>query len=209
VVDDARRVRHAERALAAAKRKKGGVMSFVLLVLRAVIGAIFIGHGAQKVLGKFGGYGPDGTGQFFESIGLRPGKAMALAAGGNEMTGGALIGLGLATPAGAAGLISVMETATWTVHRPHGLWADKGGFEYPLVMTAALLTIVTAGPGRLSLDAARGRERWGIGWALGALAAATAGSAAAIGAGQRQVPQASAPPTGAEAQEAPAAAVSS
>jgi putative oxidoreductase len=101
----------------------------------------------------------------------------------------------------------VMETATWTVHRPNGMWADKGGFEYPLVMTAALLTIVTAGPGSVSLDAARGRERWGIGWALGALAAATAGSAAVISAGQRQGPQPSAP-TGVETQEAPAGAVS-
>jgi putative oxidoreductase len=199
-------VGHPEFALTVAKRKKDA-MSFVLLVLRAVIATIFMGHGAQKVLGKFGGYGPDGTGQFFESIGLRPGKPMALAAGGNEMTSGALIGLGLATPAAAAGLMSVMETATWTVHRPNGMWADKGGFEYPLVMTAALLTIVTAGPGSLSLDAERGHEQWGIGWALGALAAATAGSAAVISAGQRQGPQPSTP-TGVEAQEAPAGAVS-
>jgi putative oxidoreductase len=182
-------------------------MSLVLLVLRAVIGAIFVGHGAQKVLGKFGGYGPDGTCQFFESIGLRPGKPMALAAGGNEMTGGALLALGFATPAAAAGLMSVMETATWTVHRPNGLWADKGGFEYPLVMTAALLTIVATGPGALSLDAARGREQWGLGWALGALAVATAGSAAVISAGQRQGGSPSAP-SGVEAQAAPAGAAS-
>jgi putative oxidoreductase len=193
-------------ALSAANRKKD-VMSFVLLVLRAAIGTIFVGHGAQKVLGKFGGYGPDGTGQFFESIGLRPGKTMALAAGGSEMTGGALMALGLATPAAASGLMSVMETATWTVHRQNGLWADKGGFEYPLVMTAALLTVVTTGPGTLSLDAARAREQWGPGWALAALAAATAGSAAVITAGRRQGPQPSAP-SGVESQEAPAGAVS-
>src|SRR3954464_3791562 len=159
-------------------------MSLVLLVLRAVIGTIFVGHGAQKVLGKFGGYGPDGTGQFFESIGLRPGKHMALAAGCNEMASGALVALGLATPAGAAGLISVMETATWTVHRPNGMWADKGGFEYPLVMPAALMTVVTNGPGKLALDAARGREQWGAGWAFASLAAATAGSAALLVAGR-------------------------
>lgn len=183
-------------------------MSFALLVLRTVIGGIFIGHGAQKVLGKFGGYGPDGTGQFFESIGLRPGKRMALAAGGNEMTSGSLLALGLATPVAAAGLMSVMETATWTVHRPNGMWADKGGFEYPLVMTAALLTIVAAGPGTLSLDAARDREQWGVGWALGALAGATAASAAAVSAGRRQGPPPSSP-SGVEAQEAPAGGASS
>jgi putative oxidoreductase len=183
-------------------------MSFIVLLLRAVIGAIFIGHGAQKVFGKFGGYGPDGTGQFFESIGLRPGKPMALAAGCNEMTSGALVALGLATPAGATGLMSVMETATWTVHRPNGMWADKGGFEYPLVMTAALLTIVTAGPGTLSFDASRGREQWGVGWALAALAAATAASAAVISAGRSRAGEPSAP-AGVQAQEAAAGAVDS
>jgi putative oxidoreductase len=197
-------------AFAESVSRKGekGVMSFVLLLLRAVIGTVFVGHGAQKVFGKFGGYGPEGTGQFFESIGLRPGRPMAVAAGCNEMTSGALIALGLATPAAATGLMSVMETATWTVHRPNGLWADKGGFEYPLVMTAALLTIVTVGPGALSLDAARGREQWGIGWALGALAAATAGSAAVISAGQRAAAEPSAP-TGVQAQEAAAGAAAS
>jgi putative oxidoreductase len=183
-------------------------MSLVLLLLRAAISAIFVGHGAQKVFGKFGGYGPDGTGQFFQSIGLRPGKPMAYAAGCNEMTSGALLGLGLATPAGAAGLISVMETATWTVHRPNGMWADKGGFEYPLVMTAALMTVVATGPGKLSLDAARGRAQWGAGWAFASLAAATAGSAAVLRAGRSQGEQESAP-SGVEAQEAAAGAVSS
>lgn len=182
-------------------------MSFALLVLRTVIGAIFVGHGAQKVLGKFGGYGPDGTGQFFETIGLRPGKPMALAAGTNEMTGGSLLALGLATPVAAAGLMSVMATATWTVHRPHGLWADKGGFEYPLVMSAALLTIVAAGPGKLSLDAARGRERWGIGPALGSVAAAAAATAAAIALGQRRAEEPPAP-AGAPQEAAPAEAAS-
>lgn len=55
-------------------------MSFALLVLRTVIGAVFADHGGQKLQGKFGGRGPDGTGQFFESIGLHPGKPMALGA---------------------------------------------------------------------------------------------------------------------------------
>src|SRR3954449_5695217 len=124
-------------------------MSFALFVLRALLGALFVGHGAQKVLGKFGGYGPDGTGQFFESIGLRPGKPLALAAGATEMGGGALLAVGLATPLAAAGLTSVMTTAAWTVHRPNGPWIDKGGYEYTAVITAALLAIVAEGPGGL------------------------------------------------------------
>jgi putative oxidoreductase len=46
-------------------------MTLGLLVLRIVVGALFVGHGAQKLLGFFGGHSLDGTGAFFESLGLR------------------------------------------------------------------------------------------------------------------------------------------
>lgn len=174
-------------------------MSFALFLLRTLIGGLFVGHGAQKLLGKFGGHGPDGTGQFFESIGIRPGKPMALAAGATETGGGALLALGLATPAAAAGLTSVMATAAWTVHKPNGPWIDQGGYEYTLVTVAALLAVVSGGPGAISLDAARGRDRWGLGWGLAALAAGAGGSAAVIAAGQSG---AQGSPSGPEAQEA-------
>ena len=49
-------------------------MDFGLLVLRLVVGALFIGHGTQKLFGWFGGYGVEGTGGFMESLGYRPGK---------------------------------------------------------------------------------------------------------------------------------------
>ncbi len=127
---------------------------------------------------------------------------MALAAGSTELGGGALLALGLATPAAAAGLTSVMGTAAWTVHKDNGPWIDKGGYEYTLVMSAALMTIVAAGPGKLSLDAARGRERWGAGWGLAALAAGVAGAAGVIAAGRSSASA----PSGPEAQEAPAGA---
>ncbi len=44
------------------------------LILRTLMGVLFMGHGLQKLRGWFGGYGIEGTGQFFESIGLKPGK---------------------------------------------------------------------------------------------------------------------------------------
>ena len=49
-------------------------MSYGILLVRIVVGLAFVGHGTQKLFGWFGGYGPDGTGQFFESLGLRPGR---------------------------------------------------------------------------------------------------------------------------------------
>ena len=47
------------------------------VLLRTLIGGPFVGHGTQKLFGWFGGHGPEGTGQFFESLGLRPGTLAA------------------------------------------------------------------------------------------------------------------------------------
>ncbi|MDP9351105.1 MAG: DoxX family membrane protein [Chloroflexota bacterium] len=45
-----------------------------ILVIRATMGGLMAGHGAQKLFGSFGGYGLEGTGGFMESLGLAPGK---------------------------------------------------------------------------------------------------------------------------------------
>src|SRR5918996_3349414 len=111
-------------------------MSFALLVLRAVIGTVFVGHGAQKVLGKFGGYGPDGTGQFFESIGLRPGRRNAMVAGASEAGGGALLALGLFTPLAGALLTGVMVQAVRSVKMDKGPWSTDGGWELEALFAA-------------------------------------------------------------------------
>ena len=79
-------------------------MSFGIAILRAVIGGLFIGHGLQKLLGKFGGHGLEGTAGWMESIGMRPGKVHATAAGVAETGGGALLVAGAATPLAASAL---------------------------------------------------------------------------------------------------------
>ena len=138
-------------------------------MLRLVIGGLFIGHGTQKLFGWFGGYGLDATGEAFEQTGLRPGRTNALAAGVAEAGGGALLAAGLATPLAAATLTSVMLTAIKRVHASKGLWISDGGYEYNLVLIAAVLALVDAGPGSLSLDGARGAELTGPVWTLAAL----------------------------------------
>jgi len=144
-------------------------------ILRLVIAGLHLAHGAQKVFGLFGGAGPEGTGKFFESAGLRPGKPLAHAAGAPEVVGGALLALGLATPLGATMLSGVQVTAIRAVHFDRGLWITEGGFEYNLTVLAALFALTEA-PGALSVDAARGTERTGLGWAVAQLAAGTAGA---------------------------------
>jgi putative oxidoreductase len=163
-------------------------MKLLVLVTRLVLGGLFVGHGTQKLLGWFGGYGPDGTGGFFESLGLRPGRQHAIAAGAAEAGGGALLALGLATPAAGAAITGVMTTAIRTVHQPNGPWVTDNGWEYPAVIIGTVLAIVEVGPGSLSLDAALGRERSGTGWALAALVAGVGGAAVLLRDWERPAP---------------------
>jgi putative oxidoreductase len=147
------------------------------LLLRTVVGGLFVGHGTQKLFGWFGGSGLDTTAQGFEQLGLRPGKPNAIAAGAAEAGGGALLALGLETPFAAAVLTATMLTAIHRVHAKNGPWVTNGGYEYNLVLIAAALALTEVGPGPLSLDAARGRERCsGSHWALAALAAGAVGA---------------------------------
>ncbi|MBV8984899.1 MAG: DoxX family protein [Acidimicrobiia bacterium] len=127
-------------------------MDFGLLVLRLVIGGLFIGHGTQKLFGWFGGYGVEGTGGFMESLGYRPGKPHAVLAGLGEAGGGLLLFLGLFTPLAAAAIIAVMLNAIFAVHVENGAWAQDNGYEYPLVLAVAAGAIALGGGGSAALD---------------------------------------------------------
>ena len=108
-----------------------------------------------------------------------------LAAGVSETAGGALLAVGAATPLAASALIGTMVTAIRTVHQPKGVWASQGGWGYNAVLIAALVALIDAGPGDLSLDSALGRREWGPGWAVGGLAVGAAASAATLALGRR------------------------
>jgi putative oxidoreductase len=155
-------------------------MGLFRFLARITIGLLFIGHGTQKLFGWFGGGGPEGTGQFFEQAGLKPGRRHALAAGTAEAGGGLAFALGAATPAAAAAISGVMITAIKTVHWEKGVWTSAGGYEYNLVLLAGVFSLTENGPGKWSIDGALGRTRWGTGWALAALAAGAAGSAVVL-----------------------------
>jgi putative oxidoreductase len=126
------------------------------LMLRAAIGGYFFGHGMQKLAGWFGGGGPDGTGEMFEQIGLKPGRESAILAGAAEAGGGSLLALGLFTPAAVSMLTGVMTNAIRHVHAKNGAWVTDGGVEYPVVILAVLAALADDGPGRFSLDEALG-----------------------------------------------------
>jgi putative oxidoreductase len=126
---------------------------FSTLALRIPIGIIFMAHGSQKLFSWFGGYGLEGTGQFFESIGLAPGVAMAFLAGSAEFFGGLFILLGLLTRPAALALAFTMVIAIVSVHLPNGLFMADGGYEFGLALLAACVSLMLSGSGKLSLDA--------------------------------------------------------
>jgi putative oxidoreductase len=159
-------------------------MNLAMLVLRVVVGALFVGHGSQKLFGRLGGHGVQGTGTFFESQGIRPGRPMAVLAGLSELAGGLLFALGLVTPLAAALLTAVMFMAIWSVHRANGLWIADGGFEYNLVMAAVAFAVTAAGPATWSLDHAWSIDLSGYGWALAELGAGLLGCLVALAAGR-------------------------
>ena len=155
-------------------------MEIALLGLRIVVGLAFAAHGAQKLLGAFGGEGIAGTARSFEQIGLRPGKLQAWMAGTTELVGGSLIAVGLVTPFAATALIAVMTAAALTVGVPNGFFVTNNGYEYNLVVAASLFALAGIGAGDWSLDRAVGIELTGTLPALGALGAGVLGGLGAV-----------------------------
>jgi putative oxidoreductase len=159
-------------------------MEIGLLVIRVVVGLLFVGHGAQKLFGVFGGHGLKGTAGFMESLGMKPGRRHALAAGLGEAGGGALLALGLLTPLAAAAIIAVMVVAIATVHIHNGVWNTDQGYELNLVYIAAAFAVATVDAGQWSLDHALGLDLTGAGWGFAALAAGLLGGLGALVAGR-------------------------
>jgi putative oxidoreductase len=155
-------------------------MDLALLALRVVVGLLFAGHGAQKLFGVLDGGGLEGTEQMFDKIGLRPSALHARIAGTAEFTGGVLIAIGLLTPFAAAALIAVMTAAVATVHFQNGIWNTNRGYEYNLVLAAALFALSGVGAGAWSLDNVLSLHLSGTVWALAALGAGLIGGGGAV-----------------------------
>ncbi|MFC4801532.1 DoxX family protein [Neobacillus sp. GCM10023253] len=129
------------------------MLNIGLLIIRLVIGLLFVGHGAQKLFGWFGGYGPKGTGGWFESIGIKPGVTMAILAGLAELIGGLLFASGFLTPLAGILIAGTMAMAIIKVHAPNGLWATANGYEFNLTLLAVAIGVALIGPGQYALDA--------------------------------------------------------
>ena len=148
-----------------------------LLILRLVLGVTLAAHGLNKF---FGGGRIPGTARWFESIGMKPGKFHATVAATTETAAGLGLAAGLLTPIPAAGFVSLMLVAAWTVHRANGFFIVKEGWEYNLVLAVTAVVVATLGAGRLSLDWLIFGKNWCDGWP-GLLLALGLGLAGSIG----------------------------
>jgi putative oxidoreductase len=125
-------------------------------IIRLALALVFFPHGAQKVLGWFGGYGFSGTMGFFTSMGI-PAVFAALAIAA-EFLGAIGLAVGLLSRVAAFGIAATMVVAVLTVHLPNGFfmnWTGKQageGFEYHLLVLAMTLVVMIKGAGKASLD---------------------------------------------------------
>lgn len=132
-------------------------LNWGVLPLRFAVGAIFVAHGAQKLFGAFDGYGITKTAEGFGLIGLNPSLFWAWVVAIAEFFGGLGLLFGLLTRLSAAALVTNMAVAICLVHLKNGFFAGNGGYEYPMLLMAASISLVILGPGDYSLDALVGK----------------------------------------------------
>jgi putative oxidoreductase len=136
---------------------KTDTQNSMLTVQRALLGAVMFPHGAQKLLGWFGGYGFDGTMKFFtDSLHLPAPVALLVILG--ESIGALLLILGLGTRVAAFGISAIMLGAVLTTHGRVGFFMNwfgnqpGEGYEFHLLALALSVPLVIAGGGRYALD---------------------------------------------------------
>ena len=124
------------------------VRDFALLVLRLVLGAVFVAHGYNHWFEM----GMAETGRQFAALGVPQPQLSAYLTGTVELIGGAFLAVGLLTTITASLLALIVLAAGYFVHLDNGFFIEAGGAEYVLVLAAALFIITVFGTGRVSLD---------------------------------------------------------
>jgi putative oxidoreductase len=134
-----------------------------LAFVRVIVGLVIAAHGAQKVLGVWGGPGLAGWTQGMTRMGMRPAAFWAWVSAFAELAGGVAFALGFLLPVVAAALTIQMSVAIAHAHWGKGFWNSKGGIEFPFTLGAIAAINGIAEPGAYSIDRALGLPPMGAG----------------------------------------------
>jgi len=134
-----------------------------LALVRVVVGLVIAAHGAQKVLGVWGGPGLAGWTQGVTRMGMRFPVFWAWVSAFAELAGGIAFALGFLLPVVAAALTIQMSVAIARAHWGKGFWNSKGGIEFPFTLGSIAAINGVAEPGTYSLDRALGLPAMGAG----------------------------------------------
>jgi putative oxidoreductase len=161
-------------------------ISVALLLLRLLVGAVFLAHGVKHAMGR------EKTTKWFASLGFKAPGLQWMLSTATEIGAGALIVVGLLTGPAAMAIVATMFVAYWVNHRAAGFFItafmkegiDVEGYEYVLTLAVAAAALAVAGPGEFSLDWAIELDEVSVaalfdGW-VGAILAA-GGIAAGVG----------------------------
>jgi len=133
-----------------------GLQRLAVLLLRLLLGVVFVMHGSQKLLG---GGGVAGFASGLAKMGIEPHVPLAWVVAITEFVGGICVFFGFLTRFWAAGLVIDMAVAMFKVHLVNGFFISKNGFELALTLGVLALAVVFMGPGSLSVDRATGIEK--------------------------------------------------
>jgi putative oxidoreductase len=133
-----------------------GLQRLAVLMLRLLLGVVFVMHGSQKLLG---GGGVAGFADGLARMGIEPHVPLAWVVAITEFVGGICVFFGFLTRFWAAGLVIDMAVAMFKVHLVNGFFISKNGFELALTLGVLALAVVFMGPGSLSVDRAAGIEK--------------------------------------------------
>lgn len=137
------------------------VVDAAALLMRGVLGFVFVGHGGQKLFGWFGGGGIDGTTAFFTFLDVPAPRFFAIVAGLTEFFGGLMILAGLLTVVTSLALLLDMVLAIVLFNHANGFFVEspKGGWELNFVLIGMLGALSLIGAGSWSIDNAAGLAR--------------------------------------------------
>jgi putative oxidoreductase len=130
---------------------KDNMLNLSLFVLRMILGAIFIVHGAQKLFGMFDGMGIEGTAKMLEGFGFANADILALVWASVEFAGGIFLVLGITARWAALAVAFFMVAQLWKANLAYGLLVQSGEFEHTVLLITSCVPVILLGGGSWSV----------------------------------------------------------